>query len=68
MTAGNAEKCRACEEAGAKRAINCRDEDLEAVLKDEGVDVSMSPTTRIGGAVCFAFTKIHVPVRREFPQ
>jgi NADPH2:quinone reductase len=38
-TAGSAEKCRACEEAGAERAINYRDEDFAAALKDEGVDV-----------------------------
>lgn len=38
-TAGSSEKCRACELAGAERAINYRDEDFEAVLKNEGVDV-----------------------------
>jgi putative PIG3 family NAD(P)H quinone oxidoreductase len=41
-TAGSAEKCRACEELGAERAINYRDEDFVAVVKEatgEGVDV-----------------------------
>jgi putative PIG3 family NAD(P)H quinone oxidoreductase len=38
-TAGSAEKCRACEAAGAERAINYRDEDFEKLLKDEGLDV-----------------------------
>ena len=46
-TAGSAEKCRACEAAGAERAINYRDEDFEAVLKQfEGVDVILD---MIGG-------------------
>ena len=42
-TAGSAEKCRFCEEAGASRAINYKEEDWETVVKDhtggEGVDV-----------------------------
>ena len=42
-TAGSAEKCAACEGLGAERAINYRDEDYLAVVKDltdgEGVDV-----------------------------
>jgi NADPH2:quinone reductase len=42
-TAGSAEKCRACEELGAERAINYREEDfVEAVLaatNKRGVDV-----------------------------
>jgi NADPH2:quinone reductase len=42
-TAGSAEKCAACERLGAKRAINYRTEDFEAVIKDatagRGVDV-----------------------------
>lgn len=38
-TAGSAEKCRACEAAGAERAINYREEDFEQLLKDVGVDV-----------------------------
>jgi NADPH:quinone reductase len=38
-TAGTDEKCRACEQAGAERAINYRDEDFESALKAEGVDV-----------------------------
>ncbi len=42
-TAGSAEKCRACEELGAERAINYKTEDFEAVVKDltggRGVDV-----------------------------
>jgi NADPH2:quinone reductase len=42
-TAGNADKCRACEALGAERAINYRDEDFAAVVKGatggRGVDV-----------------------------
>jgi putative PIG3 family NAD(P)H quinone oxidoreductase len=42
-TAGSAEKCRFCEELGADKAINYRDEDWQAVAKDftagRGVDV-----------------------------
>lgn len=42
-TAGNAEKCAACERLGAKRAINYRDEDFLAVIKEQtggkGVDL-----------------------------
>lgn len=42
-TAGSAEKCKACETLGARRAINYREEDFSAVLKAEtegrGVDV-----------------------------
>jgi NADPH2:quinone reductase len=35
-TAGSAEKCDACEQLGAERAINYRDEDFVAILKGEG--------------------------------
>ncbi len=42
-TAGSAEKCAACVKLGAERAINYRDEDFVAVVKqataDRGVDV-----------------------------
>ncbi len=41
-TAGSADKCRACEDLGAERAINYREEDFVAVIKDAtgaGVDV-----------------------------
>lgn len=42
-TAGSKEKCDACEQLGAKRAINYREEDFAAVIKAEtggrGVDV-----------------------------
>ncbi len=42
-TAGSAEKCAACERLGAERAINYREEDFVAVVKEltggEGVDV-----------------------------
>ena len=42
-TAGNAEKCLACEQLGAERAINYHEEDFSAVVKDltqqRGVDV-----------------------------
>lgn len=33
-TAGSADKCRACEELGAERAINYKTEDFEAVVKE----------------------------------
>ena len=33
-TAGSAEKCRVCEELGAERAINYREEDFVAVVKE----------------------------------
>jgi putative PIG3 family NAD(P)H quinone oxidoreductase len=43
ITAGSAEKCRACEELGAERAINYREEDFVAVMKEitggKGADV-----------------------------
>ncbi len=42
-TAGSKEKCAACEKLGAKRAINYREEDFAAVIKEatggKGVDV-----------------------------
>jgi putative PIG3 family NAD(P)H quinone oxidoreductase len=42
-TAGSADKCRACERLGAERAINYREEDFVAVVKQatagKGVDV-----------------------------
>ncbi len=42
-TAGTADKCKACEDLGAKRAINYRDEDFVEVVKEatggKGVDV-----------------------------
>ncbi|MFP4002809.1 MAG: NAD(P)H-quinone oxidoreductase [Alphaproteobacteria bacterium] len=42
-TAGSAEKCAACEQLGAERAINYREEDFVEAVKDatngEGVDV-----------------------------
>lgn len=34
-TAGSAEKCRVCEDLGAKRAINYKDENFVAVIKEE---------------------------------
>lgn len=40
VTAGSDEKCRQCEELGAVRGINYREEDFEAVIRDAGgVDV-----------------------------
>ena len=43
VTAGTADKCRRCEEMGAERAINYRDEDFVKVVAEltggEGVDV-----------------------------
>ena len=49
-TAGTAEKCRACERFGASRAVNYRDEDFVAVLKEatdgRGVDLILDT---IGG-------------------
>jgi NADPH2:quinone reductase len=38
-TAGNDVKCRACEQAGAERAINYRSEDFESAFLGDGVDV-----------------------------
>lgn len=41
-TAGSAEKCKACEDLGAERAINYKDEDFVAIAKkatDGGLDV-----------------------------
>ncbi|MBL28599.1 MAG: NAD(P)H-quinone oxidoreductase [Rhodospirillaceae bacterium] len=42
-TAGSAEKCRACEDLGAERGINYKDEDFVAVVKEatdgRGVDL-----------------------------
>ena len=50
-TAGSPQKCAACEELGAERAINYRDEDFVAVVKEstggEGVDVVLD---MIGGS------------------
>jgi NADPH2:quinone reductase len=49
-TAGTAEKCRACESLGASRAVNYREEDFVAVLKEatdgRGVDLILDT---IGG-------------------
>jgi NADPH2:quinone reductase len=49
-TAGTAEKCRACESLGASRAVNYREEDFVAVLRQEtegrGVDLILDA---IGG-------------------
>lgn len=39
VTAGSAEKCKACLELGADRAINYKEADFEEILKAEGVDV-----------------------------
>lgn len=42
VTAGSAEKCQACEKLGAERAINYREEDFVAVIKEltgDGVNV-----------------------------
>ena len=50
-TAGSPQKCAACEELGAERAINYRDEDFVAAVKEstggEGVDVVLD---MIGGS------------------
>ena len=50
-TAGAAEKCTACEELGAARAINYRDEDFVAITKDvtdgHGADVILD---MVGGS------------------
>lgn len=45
-TAGSDEKCRACEAAGADRAVNYKTEDFEAALKGQGIDVILD---MIGG-------------------
>ena len=40
VTAGSDDKCRQCEQLGAKRGINYREEDFEAILNEAGgVDV-----------------------------
>lgn len=39
VTAGSTEKCKACLELGADRAINYKEADFEEILKAEGVDV-----------------------------
>ena len=36
VTAGSAEKCQACTDLGAERAINYRDEDFVEIMKAEG--------------------------------
>jgi len=50
-TAGSAEKCAACEQLGAERAINYRDADFVAVVREQtagrGVDVVLD---MVGGA------------------
>ncbi|PJJ60598.1 NAD(P)H-quinone oxidoreductase [Hymenobacter chitinivorans] len=45
-TAGSAAKCRACEELGAQRCINYKQEDFEAALHETGADVILD---MIGG-------------------
>src|SRR6516164_1772303 len=45
-TAGTAEKCRACEEAGAEHAINYQAEEFQTALQPEGVDLILD---MIGG-------------------
>jgi NADPH2:quinone reductase len=45
-TAGSDDKCKACENLGAKRSINYKTEDFEEVLKGIGVDVILD---MIGG-------------------
>ena len=41
-TAGNAEKCRVCEQLGAERAINYRDEDFVQVIKEMTQDIGVN--------------------------
>lgn len=38
-TAGTAEKCHYCEELGARKCVNYKEEDFVEALKDEGIDV-----------------------------
>lgn len=45
-TAGSDDKCKACEDLGAKRSINYKKEDFEEVLKTIGIDVILD---MIGG-------------------
>ena len=51
VTAGSADKCQACLELGAERAINYRDEDFVAIVKEltdgKGVDVILD---MVGGS------------------
>lgn len=45
-TAGSDEKCKVCQNLGAKRSINYKKEDFETILKDTGIDVILD---MIGG-------------------
>ncbi|MDJ0367816.1 NAD(P)H-quinone oxidoreductase [Hymenobacter sp. H14-R3] len=38
-TAGSADKCRSCEQYGAARCVNYKEEDFEAAFKDESIQV-----------------------------
>ena len=53
-TAGSAEKCAACERMGAERAINYRETDFVAAVRDatggRGVDVSWTSLGRLPAA------------------
>jgi putative PIG3 family NAD(P)H quinone oxidoreductase len=63
-TAGSAGKCRACEELGAERAINYREEDFVEVVKaatDGGVDVILD---MVGGDYIPRDIKALAPVGR----
>ena len=61
-TAGNAEKCAACEQLGAERAINYRAEDFVAIVKaatgGKGVDVILD---MVGGAYVARKLKVLAP-------
>jgi len=46
-TAGNTDKCRACETAGAERCINYRTADFELELREEGIDLILD---MVGGS------------------
>lgn len=46
-TAGNEEKCRRCEELGAEKCINYKEEDFEIILQEKGIDVILD---MIGGS------------------
>ena len=63
-TAGSAEKCAACESLGAERAIDYRNEDFVAVVKEitggEGVDVVLDI---VGGSYAAAQSR-SAPARR----
>ncbi|MEM8789204.1 MAG: NAD(P)H-quinone oxidoreductase [Pseudomonadota bacterium] len=64
-TAGTAEKCRACADLGAERAVNYREEDVVAALRTAvgkpGLDVSLN---MVGGATIAGDVRLLAPEGR----